>query len=225
MESHHGTNLQTVTVSVRCEENIPTIFWGSDDCGKNALLRILGLLEAPDSGEIYFRETPTRILTPEARATLRSRHFGYLFTEPFLLPTLSIVENIAMPLLKITSASTVEARTRTEEMLAFIGLENEAECGIDELSLFGQQKIALARALVNRPDVLVVENVDAILQGDELQQFASLIYQAGLNFGTTPILTASSASAIRMTGRVIHLINGAIERITDMPVCEGGSLS
>ena len=197
-------------VSIGCEEGVLTLICGGEGCGKNLLLRLLGLLEAPSTGEIYFHGNPTRELSAEARAGLRNRHFGYLFTEPFLLPSLSVVENIAMPLLKISVVSSGEARSRTQAVLDFVGLPDAMECRIDQLSMFEQHKVALARALVNRPSVLIVENIDAALLGEDLPRLVALLHHANSELGATPVVTALNAAAVPDAGCFVPMVNGLV---------------
>lgn len=208
-------------VSVACEGNALTLLWGGEGCGKNILLRMLGLLEVPASGEIYFNDTPTRELSGEARTGLRNLHFGYLFAEPFLLPSFSVVENIAMPLLKISVVSSDEARTRTQAVLDFIGLPNAMERQINELTMFDQHKVALARALVNRPAVLIVENIDSALDGDDLPRFVELLQRANRELGTTPVITALNLTSVPEADCVIRMANGAIAEVSNAPVKKG----
>ena len=200
-------------VSVACGEQALTLIQGGEGCGKNALLRLLGLLDVPASGEIFFHGAPTRHLSGVARAALRNLHFGYLFAAPFLLPSLSVVENIAMPLLKNSVVSADEARERTQAVLDFIGLPDAMECRIDGLSMFEQQKVALARALVNRPAVLLVENIDAALDPDDLPRFSGLLRRAIVEFGATPVVTALSDASVPEADCVIRMENGAVAAV------------
>ena len=208
-------------ISVACEERALTLLWGAEGCGKNLLLRLLGLLEAPDAGEVYFRGGPTRELSGEARAALRNRHFGFVFSEPFLLPSFLVVENIAMPLLKISSSSTGEARERTQAMLDFVGLHAAGEYGVDQLSLYEQHKVALARALVNQPEVLIVENIDTGLHGEDLAQFGGLLQRANTELGATVIVTASDKTAVPAAHHAEHIATGVPERSPEPAHGEG----
>lgn len=209
-------------VSLDCEAGTVTLLQGAGGCGKNLLLRVLGLLEAPDAGEVFFRDRPTRGLSEADRAALRNHHFGYLFPEPFLLPSLSVLENIAMPLLKISAVSTEEAQARTREVLDFVGLVDATESGIDGLTLFEQHRVALARALVNRPSVLIVENLDASLRDNELAQFAGLIRRSGVEFDAAVILTASDDSDVLPADRLVQIVDGAVDCIPRQVPGEGG---
>jgi ABC-type lipoprotein export system ATPase subunit len=187
-----------------------TLLCGGEGCGKNILLRLLGLLEVPDAGEIFFNGNPTRGLPETARADLRNRHFGFLFAEPFLLPSFSAVENIAMPLLKISGVTTEEARRRTLALLDFAGIPDTGENDASQLPLFDQHKVALARALANQPAVLIVENPDAALGGSDLAEFAALLRRAAAEFGTAVIATVSSASLAPIADRVARVANGRL---------------
>lgn len=223
--SHSGQPSRIESVSLACAPHTTTLLWGADRCGKGALLRLLGLLEAPACGEVFFHGTPTRDLSGHDRAELRNRHFGFLFTEPFLLPSFSIVENIAMPLLKISSATPETARVRTLELMQFVGLSEDTEFGSESLSFYEQQLVSLARALANQPDVLIVENVDHNLRHDELLRFVELLRKANAEFKTTTIITASSDALAPLADRVVHIAAGAIHRDSQIATAHGGSTS
>ena len=208
-------------VSIACAEHEITLIWGEEGSGKNALLRMLGLLEVPVTGEIFFHEAPTRGFSGEERAGVRNRHFGYLFAEPFLLPSLSVVENIAMPLLRISVVSPEEARNRTQGVLDFIGLPDATECRIGRLTMFEQHKVALARALINRPSVLVVENVDTALGGDDLPRFIELLRRANAEFAATPVVTALDEASVPDADCVVRMVNGAVAEVSNPTVNQG----
>ena len=92
---------------------------GPDGCGKNLLLRWLGLLQPPEAGEVLVQGSATRALSEEARAELRTQRFGFVFAAPFLLTSFSVIENVAMPLFKVSQVTPEEARRRTEALLGF----------------------------------------------------------------------------------------------------------
>lgn len=197
-------------LSIDCETRKLTLFWGDEDSGKNHLLRLLGLLEIPADGEVFFHGAPTSQLPEVLRTDLRNVQFGYLFAEPFLLPSLSVVENVAMPLLKISSPSQDQARIRTQELMAFVGMDCDCSAGADQLSLVEQHKVALARALINQPEVLIVENIDHNLHGEDLARFGALLQRASTEFGPATIVTAASESISSMADRSLHLVGGII---------------
>lgn len=209
-------------VSLGCAAKTTTLLWGADGCGKGALLRLLGLLDAPALGEVFLLGNPTRDLPEHRRAELRNRHFGFLFNEPFLLPSFSVVENIAMPLLKISSATPESARVRTFELMQFVGLPDDPELGLDPLSFYEQQLVSLARALAHQPDALIVENVDRNLRHEEASSFVELLRQANAEFGTTTVVTASGDALAPLADHVVNIAEGAIHRDSQAATTHGG---
>jgi lipoprotein-releasing system ATP-binding protein len=167
-----------------------TVLWGDDGCGKNLLLRLLGLLERPDSGDVRIGEKPTSALSDCERAALRSNHFGFLFARPFLLPSFSIIENVAMPLFKIASASVEEAYEKTHKLLERFSLSRNPHNTIDQLPFAQQQRVALARALVHSPDFLLIEDFDKTVEQDSA--LTDLIREVRKESGLTVVLSAQS---------------------------------
>jgi lipoprotein-releasing system ATP-binding protein len=183
----------------------------SDPVGEcHALLRVLGLLDLPETGEILVEGRETRGLDEEALAGLRAQRFGFVFRAPFLLASFSVIENVAMPLFKVSQVGPEEARRRTERLLAFTGMAEAAEAAIGDLTLGAQFHVALARGLVNEPSVLLVEEIDGALAGEELELFATLLRRVPAELGTTVIATASPAFARKKEDRVIELVRGEI---------------
>lgn len=189
---------------------------GCDGGGKAALLRLLGLLERPEAGEIIVRGLPTSALSDEARAELRTQRFGFVFAAPFLLSSFSVIENVAMPLFKISQVTPDEARRRTEEMLDFVGLAEAAEWPVDELPPLAQYRVAVARGMINEPSFLLVENLDGTLVGDELAAFSELLHRVTETYGTTVVATASPAVSLRGRLRVLEIADGALAGDADL---------
>ena len=179
---------------------------GPVGCGKNLLLRVLGLLEAPDKGEVTFEGKPTARLREEERGQLRSRRCGYVFDSPFLLSAFTVIENIAMPLFKVCSMEPDEARDRTEEMLNFTGLQHVAT--IRDVSLAIQERVALARALASHPAALFVENL--ALGDPEAEAFRDLLSAAAEKFNVAVVASTVSAGAPRHAERHLHLSEGRL---------------
>jgi putative ABC transport system ATP-binding protein len=144
------------------------------DGGTSLLLRIATLLETPDEGIVKLVGEPVREMDEVSRATLRSRLFGFVFDAPFLLPEMSVAENIAMPLFKVLDLDAVEARERTEATLRFAGLEPLATTRAGELSWFDQQRVALARAVAHQPALLALDHADMNLSTDESAELLRL---------------------------------------------------
>lgn len=212
----------SVRVSAGFEPNTFNVLVGETGSGKNRFLRQLGLLEMPGDGDVWVEGESTRSLDAEARATLRNRRFGFLFAQPFLLPSFSAVENIAMPLFKIAGVTSEEARPRVHTLLELVGLAKLEHIAVQNFSIFDQQRIALARALINEPDFLLAESVDAALAGDELAAFGALLRRAISECGVTLVATASTLALTPFADRVIEFAHGRIVRDSH-PAAFGGA--
>lgn len=210
-------------VNVAIQKNSVNLISGEEQSGKGLLLCLLGLLEMPDKGEILFRGEGTSALSEDGRAALRNQHFGYLFAQPYLLPSFSVIENVAMPLFKVSGVDAEEAQRRTEEMLTFAGMLDYAQASIDRLALVQQHRVSLARALVNHPEVLIIENIDAGMSGAELAQFIELIHRACSELGATAIMTGRDQGLQNAMDRVIELRDGKVLRDSFSEVKQGGA--
>jgi ABC-type lipoprotein export system ATPase subunit len=188
------------------------ILRGADDSGKTALFRFAGLLECPAEGEVLIYGSATRRLEEDARTELRAQRFGFAFAAPFLLSSFSVIENVAMPLFKISQVDPEEARRRTESMLEFVGLASAVEARVEELPESAQYRVAMARGLVNEPAALLVENLDGVLAGAELENFVELLRKAAATFGAAIIATASPDFKTQPGDRVLDIGNGVIVR-------------
>ncbi len=180
------------SLSFGCEPSTLSLLLGSEACGTRLFLRILGLLEKPDSGEVFLHDSPTSHLNATELAQLRSHRFGYLFPEPFLLPSLSVFENVAMPLFKISEVTIEDARQRTSAALAFVGFTDYQEPVAGDLPLFDQHRVALARAIVNQPEILILENLDEVLGEPEMIEMVQLVRSASTGFGIAAIFSSTN---------------------------------
>ncbi len=128
---------------------------GPDGCGKGLLLNILGLLEKPDAGTVRFGETFPLTLDSAALTDFRNRTIGFLFSQVGLLPAFTVAENVAMPLFRICGADPATAQERTLEVLEACGLAEEGNRMAGRLPVPQMWRVALARALVHGPEVLI----------------------------------------------------------------------
>jgi ABC-type lipoprotein export system ATPase subunit len=181
---------------------------GEADSGHELLLRVLGLLEVPESGEVLVEGEPVGGLSEDARLKLRERRLGFVFTAPFLLPALSVIENVAMPLFKISDVEPPEARRRSDALLEFTGMLELAEVPCSELAPLAQHRASLARALVNEPCALLIETLDSALGGEDLRTFSALLRQAATRFDIAVIATASPSFSREPGDRIIEVANG-----------------
>lgn len=191
-----------------------TMLAGEADSGHELLLRLLGLLEVPDEGEVRIAGAVVHTLDEEGRTKVRDHRIGYVFAAPFLLPAFTPIENVAMPLFKLSDVETGEAQRRGERLLEFAGLPDLIQDPCGELSLPDQHRIAFARALVNEPSLLLIENLDGALDGEEIASFAALARQAAARFSVGVVATVSPAFIPDPADRFIEIAHGSVWRDT-----------
>lgn len=180
------------------------------DTGCSAIVRIAGLREIPEDGEVLVGGQSTRALDAAARADLRSRSFGYLFAAPYLLPAMTVVENVAVPLFKIAGVGIEEARVRTDEVLEFAGLAGDEHLNVGELTAAEQGRVALARALVLRPAFLIVEHADAGATAEEAASFLTLLRAVPARFGATVIAALTTPFPAAKDDRTVSVQGGTV---------------
>jgi ABC-type lipoprotein export system ATPase subunit len=174
------------------------------------LLRVTTLLEPPDDGVVTIAGESVRELDECTRTTIRSRAFGFVFDAPFLLPELSVAENIAMPLFKVLDLDAVEARERTEAMLRFARLEPLATTRAGDLSLFDQQCVALARAVAHQPAMLALDHADASLSSDESAELLRLARRVRSELGIGVLALCSHLVEARAEEHVLNVTGGCV---------------
>jgi len=197
-------------VSLAIQPETFTLLSGPADGGAGLLLRILGLLDAPDAGEVWLDGQPASSLDDAARLDLRNRQFGFLFAEPFLLDSFSIAENVAMPLFKIAGFDIEQARVRTGEVLRFVGIEALADCGVPDIDPIDHHKVALARALAVLPRVLIAEDLALQIPTREVAELAGLLRSVPHLLGISVIATSPMHPESLSPDREVRLEHGVI---------------
>ena len=197
-------------VSLALEPAAIHLLWGGPGSGRNLLLRLLGLLEQPDSGEIVVEGESTRDWSEAQCAAERSRRFGFLFEAPLLIPSLNVAENIAVPYFKLTDAAPEQAREATHRVLAHVGLGDHADSAVQALPLWAQQRVALARALVLHPQALFVENIDLLFRDGELISMLELLAATRDALGCCIVATAASRDLVHFANRAVEMAAGRI---------------
>jgi ABC-type lipoprotein export system ATPase subunit len=188
-----------------------SVISGESGSGARLLLRLIGLLEKPDAGDIVIEGSSVRTLSDAGQAEFRARRFGFLFTAPFLLPAFTAIENIAMPIFKLSGASAEEAGERAERLLAFVGMTERAETDAGELSPYEQYCVAIARALANQPRILLVDQLDSMLVGESMQRINALLRQTCDRLGATVVATVSPGFPRAHADRVLEISAGRIQ--------------
>lgn len=201
-----GSTGELAPCTLSLEAGTFTLLKGASSSGRAALLRLLGLLDVPLAGEVMLLGKPTAGLAEPVRENLRNQHCGYLFAAPFLLPNLSIVENVAVPLFRISHPTSESAHVRTTALLDFVGLEHAAEDAIDTLTLPQQHAVSLARALANEPAVIIVEDI----LHEAGPALVALLRRAAEQFGVAVIAAAPLDFTGETADHVLELAAGKL---------------
>jgi lipoprotein-releasing system ATP-binding protein len=178
--------------------------------GKELLLKLVGLLETPDSGEIVVDGICASALEENARAELRRRHFAYLFAAPFLLPGFTVIENVVMPMFKVLDSGPAEARKRAEELLSFLGAAPLEENRAGDLSPLDQRRVALARALATGPKVLLAEEPADDLPQEQHRQYIALLRAACLRWDVTAVIAVPATWQANSGEIVFDVVDGKV---------------
>src|SRR3954470_1619715 len=177
--------------------------------GKELLFRLLSLSDYAEAGEVRVESRCCQSLPHPEIAELRARKFGFVAAAPFLIPTFNAIENIAVPMLKITHKTMAEAQDRIAELLDFTGLVGKEERPAADLSALDQARLTLARALANEPAALFVEDLAGTLAPDETEVLTKLVRRTCATYGPAVIALGCGAAAEE---RRIEIVDGRIER-------------
>jgi lipoprotein-releasing system ATP-binding protein len=163
-------------VSFEARTSEVTAIVGQSGCGKSTLLYLLGLLDRPESGEIYLKGRPMAKASDEARTTLRNESIGFVFQFHFLIKELTARENVALPLRK-SGVGERESLDRADELLDRLGLGKKTKRFANKLSGGEQQRVAIARALVNSPSLLLADEPTGNLDSANSEKVFELLVQ------------------------------------------------
>jgi putative ABC transport system ATP-binding protein len=194
-------------VSLEVEPGTVVALLGRSGCGKTTLLNLAGAMDFPTSGDVLIDGVSTSSMTESALTNLRRRRIGFVFQFFQLLPTLTVLENVELPLLL---AGESETRAPALDRLRWVDLEAKASAMPHQLSGGQMQRVAIARALVHSPEILIADeptgNLDTTI-GDQVLQ---LLRESADQFGVAVLMATHSTEAAAIADRKLHMRDGRI---------------
>lgn len=182
---------------------------GASGAGKTTLLQIIGTLDKPDEGSVYFNDTKVGLLSSKALSSFRNGNIGFVFQFHQLLPEFTALENVCIPAF-IAGKSKPEAESRAKELLGFLNLTDRLEHKPSQLSGGEQQRVAVARALVNNPSVILADEPSGNLDTENKNELHRLFFRLRDTFGQTIIIVTHDRELAGMSDRILQIKDGMI---------------
>ena len=198
-------------ISLKVERGEVVSITGPSGAGKTTLLQIIGSLDKPDGGRVLYDGQDITRMNEKEISAFRNRHIGFVFQFHQLLPEFTAIENITIPML-IAGEGMRQATSRAKELLEMLGLADRAGHKPSELSGGEKQRIAVARALANQPDVILADEPSGSLDTKNKEDLHKLFFNLRDQLGQTFVIVTHDESLAAMTDRTIHLLDGAIAK-------------
>jgi lipoprotein-releasing system ATP-binding protein len=199
--------LKGIDLAIRKSEVVAIV--GASGAGKTTLLQILGTLSTPDTGQVYIDEVPVFGLDSRALADFRNRRIGFVFQSHHLLPEFTALENVCMPAF-IARKKHEPTTARAKELLEFLGLKERTHHKPNELSGGEQQRVAVARALMNEPAVLLADEPSGNLDTKNKQELHQLFFTLRDRLHQTIVIVTHDKELATMSDRIITMSDGRI---------------
>lgn len=201
-------------VSLTIERGEIMAIAGASGAGKTTLLQIVGTLDRADSGRVVYDGTDVLSLKETEAASFRNSNIGFVFQFHQLLPEFSLEENVALPAL-IGGRSRSEAFGRAKELIGYLGLSDRANHRPAQLSGGERQRAAVARALVNRPQVVLADEPSGSLDSHNRASLHKLFFDLRRDFGQTFVIVTHDETLAGQCDRTVHMSDGKIINITN----------
>lgn len=199
--------LKGIDISINKGEVVSIV--GPSGAGKSTLLQILGTLDMPDTGQVWYGDTDVYSLKERQLAAFRNHNVGFVFQFHQLLPEFTLIENVAMPAL-IAGRSRSEAFAEARRLAEYLGLKERLEHRPSELSGGERQRAAVARALVNAPQVVFADEPSGSLDSHNRNELHKLFFELRRDFGQTFVIVTHDETLAADTDRIISMRDGLI---------------
>ena len=200
-------------VSLRIETGEYVAIMGSSGSGKSTLMNIIGCLDRPSSGEYFFGDRSIQGLSPDGLAEIRNKRIGFVFQQFNLLPRMTAMDNVALPLV-YANVPPAERKARAEKALRLVGLGDRMNHRPTQLSGGQQQRVSIARALINNPDLLLADEPTGALDSSTSAEIMTLLEELHSN-GMTVVLVTHEADIATYARRLVRLKDGLV--LSDAP--------
>lgn len=203
--------LKGVDIHINSGEIVSIV--GPSGAGKTTLLQIIGSLDRPDSGSVHYNGTDIFSMPDRQLARFRNSNIGFIFQFHQLLPEFTMIENVAMPAL-IKGTERKAAFNRAMELISFLGLKERAQHKPAQLSGGERQRAAVARALVNNPQVVLADEPSGSLDTRNRDELHSLFFDLRKQFGHTFVIVTHDQQLADRADRCIAMLDGTVHQIT-----------
>lgn len=197
-------------VNLKVEKGEVISIVGPSGAGKTTLLQLIGTLDRPNSGSIRFNGEELTKMSEKRLARFRNKHIGFVFQFHQLLPEFTALENIIIPAL-IAGNDRKEAEKEAMELLRILGIEERAHHKPSEMSGGENQRVAVARALINHPDVILADEPSGSLDSKNKEELHRLFFDLRDRFGQTFIIVTHDEGLASFTDRTIRMVDGVVE--------------
>jgi len=197
-------------ISLALAPGTVTALMGRSGCGKTTLLNLAGAIDFPTAGDVLIDGRSTSSLSEAELTALRRQRVGFVFQSFQLLPTLTVLENVELPLLLARHSGATDA---ARDRLRWVGLEDKASSLPYQLSGGQMQRVAIARALVHSPELLLADEPTGNLDTASGEQVLTLLRESAERFGATVLVATHSAETAAIAGQSVHLRDGRIQAI------------
>lgn len=206
--------LCALDVQIRAGEFV--VILGRSGSGKSTLLNLIGAMDTPSAGEIRVNGVRIEALSEDARTRFRRRHVGFVFQAYNLIPTLTVAENLLLPL-ELNRIDGGRPHERIQEFLQRLGIGNKADAFPDRLSGGEQQRVAIARALIHRPALVIADEPTGNLDLETGRQVLDLLDQLTRAEGKTMVMATHSREVIGRADRILTLCDGQLVEMGTTP--------